>query len=68
MGNNIGEADDYIWIMKVRYNAAMRRVRAFENGHAYGHDLIEGICRRIYFENDRKRVSKKTGKKPNRDL
>ncbi len=32
---NIGEADDYIWILKVRYNAAMRRVRAFENGHAY---------------------------------
>ena len=35
MGFNVGEKDDYIWLLKVRYTAAMRRVRAFENGHAY---------------------------------
>lgn len=35
MGINVGEKDDYIWLLKVRCNAAQRRVRAFENGHAY---------------------------------
>lgn len=32
---NVGERDDYIYLLQVRLNAAMQRLRAFENGHAY---------------------------------